>query len=317
MDKTSRIFLAGHKGMVGSALMRALRADGFNDILTAAKGDLDLRDSRSVDSFFERERPRYVLLAAAKVGGIEANRQSPADFIYDNLMIQTNVIHQSHRHEVEKLLFMGTSCIYPRECPQPMREEYLLTGTLEPTNEAYAVAKIAGLKMARYYYEQHGLRSVCPMPCNLYGPGDSFDPTNSHVLSALVKRFVDAADEGKPEVICWGSGIARREFLHVDDLARASLFLMQTRDSPDIINVGSGEDIAIKTLAEMIADKVGYRGKIVWDTNMPDGMPRKCLDVSKMQALGFRPSVTLEDGIDGVISEYSSIKARSDRHGSH
>jgi len=250
-----------------------------------------------------------VIMAAAKVGGINANRQSPAEFLYDNLMIQCNLIHQSYRSQVRQLVFLGSSCIYPRECPQPMREEYLLTGSLEPTNEGYALAKIAGLKMAQYYQRQYGLPCLCPMPCNLYGPKDSFDPNHSHVLTALVKKFVDAVDERKMEVTLWGTGIARREFLHVDDLAKAVLFLMKEWPSPEIINVGSGRDLSIRELAEIIAEKTHYAGAINWNNSMPDGMLRKCLDVSKIQALGFNPEIDLSDGINQIISEYRSYKS--------
>lgn len=308
MNKNDRIFVAGHRGMVGSALMRSLQREGFGNIITATKKEVDLRDSRSVTLFFERECPDYVLLAAAMVGGIQANRQFPADFMYDNLMIQSNVIHQSYLSGVKKLLFLGSSCVYPRECPQPMREEYLLTGPLEPTNEAYALAKIAGMKMAQYYAQQYGLRCICPMPCNLYGPNDSFDPQHSHVLSALVKKFVDAVDEKKDEVILWGSGIARREFLHVDDLADMVLFLMVEWDSSAIINVGTGTDIGIRELAELIAQKVKFDGKIAWDTTMPDGMLRKCLDVSRLDAMGIKPKISLREGIANTIEEYRERK---------
>ncbi len=248
-------------------------------------------------------------LAAAKVGGIQANRQFPADFIYDNLMIQTNVIHQAHLSGVEKLLFLGSSCVYPRDCPQPMKEEYLLTGPLEPTNEAYALAKVAGLRMAQYYHEQHGMNCICPMPCNLYGPNDSFDPLHSHVLGALVRKFVDATDDGGGEVSLWGTGSARREFLHVDDLARAVLFLMEVWDSPEILNVGAGKDISIKELAALIAHKVGHSGNITWDSSKPDGMPRKCLDVSRIEALGFEPMIPLETGIENMIADYRALKS--------
>ena len=309
MEKTDRIFLAGHDGMVGSALMRALRCQGFTNIITARRRALDLRDPKRVELFFERDRPDYVLLVAAKVGGIQANRQFPAEFLYDNLMIQTNVIHQSYRYGVRKLLFLGSSCIYPRDCAQPMKEEYLMTGPLEPTNEAYALAKIAGLKMAQGYHQQYGLHAICPIPCNLYGPKDSFDPQRSHVLSALVRKFTDAVDENEPEVVLWGSGDARREFLHVDDLAHALLFLMDNWESPDIINVGSGIDLSIRELAKLTARKVNYTGKILWDTSMPDGMPRKCVDISKLTALGFRSAIPLDEGIEGVIREYRALKA--------
>jgi GDP-L-fucose synthase len=312
MKTTDRIFLAGHEGMVGAALMRALKGRGFTNIIVANKRELDLRDAQRVESFFRRERPDHVLLAAAKVGGIQANKQYPAEFIYDNLMIQNNVIHQSHVHGVKQLVFLGSSCIYPKECPQPMKEEYLLTGPLEPTNEAYAIAKITGLKMAQFYYQQYGLRSISPMPCNLYGPNDSFDLNHSHVLSALVRKFVDAASEGTLEVVIWGSGIARREFMHVDDLAAAVFLLIEKWDSPEIINVGWGVDISIKEMAEMIAAKVGYRGNLKWNTDMPDGMLRKCLDVSRIRALGFAPSITLNDGVDQVIQDYRQLRERVD-----
>jgi GDP-L-fucose synthase len=306
--------------MVGSALLRAFRAAGFTAIITATKGELDLRDSRKVKGFFEHTSPECVVLAAAKVGGIQANLQFPADFIYDNISIQTNVIHQSYLSRVKRIIFLGSSCIYPRDCAQPMKEEYMMTGSLEPTNEAYAIAKIAGIKMVQYYRQQHGLPGICLMPCNLYGPKDSYDPKTSHVLSALVKRFVDAVDElvkrfvdavdeKKDEVVLWGSGIGRREFLHVDDLAKAALFLMEKWDSPEIINVGSGQDISIQDLAELVANKVGYSRRIAWDTNMPDGMLRKCLDTSRLTGLGFSPSIRLSDGIDGMISDYRSLKS--------
>ena len=294
--------------MVGSAIVRALQEQEFDTILTISKEAVDLRDPHAVRTFFDREQPDHVILAAAKVGGIQANQQFPADFIYDNLMIQTNVIHQAHLAGVKKFLFLGSSCIYPCNCPQPMKEEYLLTGPLEPTNEAYALAKISGLKMAQYYHQQHGMCCISPMPCNLYGPNDSFDPLHSHVLSALVRRFIDAVDDALDEVTLWGSGVARREFLHVDDLARAVLFLMEEWHSPEIINVGAGTDLSIKALAKLIADKVGFTGGLVWDTSMPDGMLRKCLDVSKIAALGFQPEIPLESGIDRVIADYRALK---------
>jgi GDP-L-fucose synthase len=309
MNFSDRIFVAGHRGLVGSALLRTLQNQGFNNLLTASKQELDLRDAQAVKHFFGVERPDYIILAAAKVGGIQANRQYPADFIYDNLMIESNIIHHAAQSGVKKIAVLGSSCIYPRECPQPMKEEYLLTGPLEPTNEAYAIAKIAGLRMAQYYNQQYGLCAINPMPCNLYGPNDSFDPQHSHVLSALVKKFTDAVDEGKPEVVLWGTGAALREFLHVKDLADALLFLMDKWDSPEVINIGTGTDISIKALAEMIAAKVHYTGAITWDTTMPDGMPRKCLDVSKLSALGFHPTISLDEGIDGVIEEYRQLRA--------
>ena len=308
MNKRDTIFIAGHKGMVGSAIMRALQNKGYSNIITATKQELDLRDAKNVEIFFDQHSPDYVFLAAAKVGGIQANMLYPGDFLYDNLMIQNNVIQQSNKSSVKKLAFLGSSCIYPKDCPQPIKEKYLMTGPLEPTNEGYALAKIAGLRLAQYYHKQYGLNCINPMPCNLYGTNDSFDPDNSHVLSALVRKFVDATDENKKEVVLWGSGIARREFMHVDDLSQALLFLIEEWDSPEIINVGCGTDVSIKDLAELIANKVEYAGKIVWDISMPDGMLRKCLDVSKLQSLGFHPSITLENGIDQVIAEYRNLK---------
>lgn len=309
MDRNDRVYVAGHSGMVGSAIVRRLRESSFENVLTATRDVVDLRNPEAVRRYFEAERPDHVILAAAKVGGIQANRKYPADFIYDNLMIQSNVIHQAHLSGVRKLLFLGSSCVYPRDCPQPMKEEYLLTGRLEPTNEAYALAKVAGLRMAQYYHEQYGMNCLCPMPCNLYGANDSFDPLHSHVLSALVRRFVDALDDETREVELWGTGSARREFLNVDDLARAVLFLMEEWDSPEIINVGVGKDISIKDLANLIAQKLGYEGVIVWDPSKPDGMPRKCLDVTKMTALGFEPEIPLETGIDHMIADYRALKS--------
>lgn len=304
MNPSDRIFVAGHQGMVGSALLRSLKARGYHFLLTPPRSRVDLRDSHQVEKWFTEQRPDYVFLAAARVGGIQANRQYPAEFIYDNLMIQNNVIDQAYRSGVKKLLFLGSSCVYPRECPQPIKEEYLLTGPLEPTNEAYALAKIAGLKMAQYYHRQYGFQSVCPMPCNLYGDNDSFDPLQSHVFSALIRKFVNAVDTAKDEVVLWGSGSARREFLHVRDLSEAVLLLMEHWHSPDIINVGSGFDVTIRELAEQIAEATGYRGRVVWDCSIPDGMPRKCLDISRISQLGFRPSISLTEGIRLMIAEY-------------
>jgi GDP-L-fucose synthase len=282
MEKNAKIYVAGHNGLVGSALVRALKAKGYSNLVLKSSSELDLTRQAAVEEFFTREKPEYVFLAAAKVGGIKANIESPADFLLDNLMIQNSVIKACVDFKVKKLCFLGSSCIYPRECPQPMKEEYLLTGPLEPTNEGYAIAKIAGLRLVEYCHKQYGLNAICPMPCNLYGKGDSFDLNHSHVLSALVKRFCDAVDQSMPEVVLWGSGSARREFLNVDDLARIVLGLMLEYESAEIINVGSGTDISIKELAELIADKVGYSGRIVWDRTKPDGMMRKCLDISRM-----------------------------------
>ena len=292
--------------MVGSAILRALRARNFTNLITASRTELDLRDRVSVQHFLRETRPEVVILAAAKVGGINANRLRPAEFLHDNLVIQTNVIDESRLNGVNLLVFLGSSCIYPRECPQPIKEEYLLTGPLEPTNEAYALAKIAGLRMAKYYNQQYGMRVVCPMPSNLYGTNDSFDLENSHVLSALVRRFCDAADRGDPTVTLWGSGRARREFLHVDDAAEGILLFIDRWHSPDIINLGVGADISIAELAALIAAKGGFHGEIAWDTTMPDGMPRKLLDMSKASALGFKPRISLALGIEQTITEYRS-----------
>lgn len=292
--------------MVGSALYRALERDGYTNVATAARQRVDLREHAAVRALLEEERPDVVLLCAARVGGIQANRQYPAEFLYDNLAIQTNVIDESRRAGVKELLFLGSSCVYPRECPQPIREEYLLTSALEPTNEAYAIAKIAGLRMAQYYAKQYGMRAICPMPTNLYGTNDNFHPEHSHVLSALVRKFCDAVANGSKTVTVWGTGSAKREFLHVDDFAAAVMLLMEKWDSPEIINVGTGQDVSIRELAELIATKSGFTGDIEWDTSMPDGTPRKLLDVSKITALGFKPQVPLERGIEQTIAEYRS-----------
>jgi len=299
-------------GMVGQSFVKALAARGFSNILTATRAECDLTDASQVGRLFARLHPEYVFHFAARVGGIQANRSFPADFLYQNLQMQNNVISESQRTAVAKLIFLGSSCIYPRECEQPMKEEYLLSGPLEPTNEGYALAKITGLKLAQYFHEQYGLRCLNPMPCNLYGVNDTFDFERSHVLSALVRRFVDAQDSAMPNVTLWGSGSARREFMHVDDLSDALLFLVEHYDSPEIINVGTGEDLSIRELAAMIAGLVGYRGEIQWNHTMPDGMPRKCLDVSRLRALGYRHRITLEQGVRGVIAEYRECKQRGE-----
>lgn len=290
--------------MVGSALVRALTRAGYTNLVTAPRPGVDLRDCEAVRKLFAELKPDVVILAAAKVGGIQANRSRPAEFMYDNLAIQTSVIHESQRAGVRELVFLGSSCVYPRECPQPMKEEYLLTGPLEPTNEGYALAKIAGLRLAQYYQKQYGMRVICPMPSNLYGTNDNFHPENSHVLSALVRKFCDAFDNHESTVTVWGTGNARREFLHVDDCADAVMLLIERWHSPEIINVGAGDDISIRDLAELIARKAGFTGDIAWDTSMPDGMPRKLLDISKIAALGFTPRVSLEQGIEQTIHEY-------------
>jgi len=309
MQKTDKIYIAGHNGMVGSAILRQLQDQGFNNLLTINHAHLDLMDKSAVAAFLKKEQPDIVVLAAAKVGGIGANIESPAQFLYENLEIQNNVIHLSYLNGVRKLLFLGSSCIYPRVCPQPIKEECLLTGSLEPTNEGYALAKISGLKMLEFYKKQYGFNGISVMPCNLYGPNDSFDPQHSHVLSALVKKFVDAMDIQSQNVTIWGSGVARREFMHVDDLARAVVFLLQTYDNDDFINIGTGYDISIKELAEMIIKKVNYGGKVTWDTSKPDGMLKKCLDISKLNALGFEANISLEEGISQMIEYYKKYKS--------
>lgn len=289
--------MAGHRGLVGSALVRKLRQGGYTNLLLRTREELDLTDQKAVEEFFAREKPEYVFLAAAKVGGILANSTYPADFIRVNLQIQTNVIDAAYRYGTKKLLFLGSSCIYPKYAPQPMKEEHLLTGPLEPTNEAYAVAKIAGIKMCQAYRRQYGFNAISLMPTNLYGPGDNFDLQTSHVLPALIRKFHEAKEEGRKEVVVWGTGTPRREFLHVDDLADAALFLMKHYESEEIINVGVGEDISIRELAELIARIVGFEGEIVYDTTKPDGTPRKLLDTSRLFALGWRPKIPLEEGI--------------------
>ncbi len=298
MNKQAKIYVAGHRGLVGSALIRALHAQKFENIIVKTFAELDLRDQQAVNHFFLSERPDYVFLAAAKVGGIEANRTYPANFIYDNLMIQNNIIHAAHTHHVKKLLFLGSSCIYPRLCPQPIKEEYLLTGPLEQTNEAYALAKIAGLKMCQSYKKQYGSNFITAMPTNLYGPGDNFDSTNGHVIPALFNKFHRAKMEGKDHVVVWGTGTPRREFLFVDDLAQALLFLMHTYDGDEWVNVGVGNDISIAELALLIKKVVGFNGDIVFDTQKPDGTPRKLLDVTKLHDMGWRATVSLEEGLE-------------------
>lgn len=298
MDRESRIYVAGHRGLVGSAVVRRLQAEGFRCILTRTRQELDLTDQVAVDRFFAEERPEYVFLAAARVGGILANSRYPADFIRDNLLIQAHVIDAAYRYGAKKLLFLGSSCIYPRHAPQPMKEEYLLTGALEPTNEAYAVAKIAGLKMVQYYRRQYGFNGISLMPTNLYGPGDNFDVSSSHVVPALIRKFHEAKERGEPEVVVWGTGTPRREFMHVDDLADAAVFLMRHYDGEMWINVGVGEDLTIAQLAEMIREIVGFGGRIVYDPSKPDGMPRKLLDVSRLFALGWRPRISLREGLE-------------------
>ncbi len=297
MNRDAKIYVAGHLGMVGSAIVRRLEGAGFSNLVTRTLDELDLTDQAAVNRFFSAERPDHVFLAAARVGGIHANRTYPGEFIYQNLAIQTHVIHAAHEHSARKLLFLGSSCIYPRLAPQPIREDHLLTGPLEETNEWYAIAKIAGLKMVQAYRRQYGFSGISLMPTNLYGPGDNFDLKTSHVLPALIRKFHEAREAGAGEVTVWGSGKPRREFLHVDDLTDAAVFLMEHYDGEEIVNVGSGEDLEIGELAALVGDVVGFRGRIVFDTSMPDGTPRKLLDVSRLTALGWKPSITLRNGI--------------------
>jgi GDP-L-fucose synthase len=309
MNKQSKIYIAGHSGMVGSAILKLLKEEGYKNLLYASSKELDLTQQQQVETFFNKHKPDIVFLAAAKVGGIQANIENPGLFLHDNLAIQNNIIHQCYLHKVKKLVFLGSSCIYPKECPQPIKEDYLLSGKLEPTNEGYALAKIAGLKLCEFYYKQYGLQSISLMPCNLYGINDSFDLKHSHVLSALVKRFVDAQDSNQPSLTLWGTGIARREFMNVTDCARACLFMAENyHNSEQFINIGWGEDISIKELAIMISHKVGYQGDILWDSTKPDGMLRKCMDVSKMKSLGFLPTITLEQGVEDMIEIYKQTK---------
>jgi GDP-L-fucose synthase len=297
MGEPGPIFVAGHRGLVGGAIVRELSKHGGPRPLVRERRELDLTDSAAVDAFFAAERPAQVYLAAAKVGGIRANDAYPADFIRDNLAIQTNVIHSAWRHGVRKLAFLGSSCIYPRLAPQPMREEYLLTGALEPTNQWYAIAKIAGVKMCQAYRRQYGFNAISLMPTNLYGPGDNFSREDSHVLPALIRRFHEAKLAGLPEVVVWGTGSPRREFLHVDDLAAAAVFLMERYEGEEILNVGTGEDIPIANLAAIVKRVVGYAGSLVFDSTKPDGTPRKLLDVGRLHELGWRHRIALEDGL--------------------
>ncbi len=297
MEKNAKIYVAGHRGLAGSAIVRKLKAEGFQNLLLRTSSELDLRNQEAVKDFFENQKPEYVFMAAAKVGGINANNTFPADFIYDNLCIQNNVIHQSYKNGVTKLLFLGSSCIYPKNSEQPIKEEYLLSGYLEPTNDAYAIAKIAGIKMCQSYHKQYGCNFISAMPTNLYGPGDNYDLKNSHVLPALLRKFYEAKVNQSPEVTIWGTGNPRREFLHADDLAAACLFLMENYNDPAIINIGTGKDISIGEMAVMIKNISGYEGKLVFDTSMPDGTFRKLLDVSKLNQMGWKPGIPFEEGI--------------------
>lgn len=297
MENNSRVYVAGHRGLVGSAIVRNLEAKGFTNIITRTHAELDLTNQADVRRFFEEEKPEYVFLAAAKVGGIHANNTYPADFIYDNLMIQNNVIKAAHDFKVTKLLFLGSTCIYPKMAPQPIREEYLLTGALEETNEAYAVAKIAGLEMCKFFKRQYGDNFISCMPTNLYGPNDNFDLKNSHVLPALIRKFHEAKVNGSEVVEVWGTGTPLREFIYVDDMAAACVFLMENYDGEQHVNIGTGEEVSIRQLAETVKEVVGFEGELVFNTNMPDGTPRKLTTVDKLHGLGFMHKVSLNDGI--------------------
>lgn len=311
LNRQSLIFVAGHRGLVGSAIVRCLHGAGFENLITRSRAELDLTDRHGVRTFFQECRPEYVFLAAAKVGGIHANDTYRADFIRENLEIQVNVIDEAWRAGVKKLLFLGSSCIYPREAPQPIREEHLLTGPLEPTNEPYAIAKIAGIKMCQAYRAQYGFDAISLMPTNLYGPGDNFDLANSHMLPALIRKFHEAKLAGAPTVTVWGTGTPLRELLHVDDLAEACLFLMESYDDPEIINVGYGKDFTIAEFAETVGRIVGYRGRIVFDTTHPDGTPRKLIDSSRINALGWRARIDLENGIASTYRWYLTHHAQT------
>lgn len=306
MESEDRIWVAGHKGLVGSAIVRYLKSQGYENLILKSHQELDLCNEAAVNAFYEQEKPDYVFVAAAKVGGIMANQQYPVDFLSNNLAIERNVIHGAYLAGVKKLLFLGSSCIYPRECPQPIKEEYLLTGPLEPTNEWYAVAKIAGLKLCQAYSKQYGAHFISLMPTNLYGPGDNFDLNSSHVLPALIRKFLEAKEKNLPEVVVWGTGKPRREFLFVDDLAKAAVWAMNNYEDNQWLNVGTGEDITIKELAQLVSDVIGYTGTLVFDSSKPDGMPRKLLDVTKINSLGWSADISLREGIEKTIDWYIS-----------
>jgi GDP-L-fucose synthase len=304
MEQNQKIYIAGHGGMVGSAILRNLEAKGYHNLLLRNSKEMDLRNQQAVFDFFEKERPDYVFLAAAKVGGIVANNTYRADFLYDNIMIESNIIHAAWKNGVKKLLFLGSSCIYPKMAPQPLKEEYLLTGLLEATNEPYAIAKIAGIKLCEAYRDQYGASFISVMPTNMYGKGDNYHPSNSHVLPGLIRRFHEAVEKNAEEVVVWGSGTPKREFLYADDLAEACFFLMQQYNEREILNIGTGEDLSIAELAEMIKETTGYKGNIVFDKTRPDGTPRKLLDVSRLQALGWRHSISLPEGIKLAYKDF-------------
>lgn len=304
MNKDSKIYVAGHRGLVGSAIVRELNSQGYENLILKTRQELDLLNQRAVGDFFASEKPDYVFLAAAKVGGIMANKTKKAEFIYENLVIETNIINSAYLTQVKKLLFLGSSCIYPRDCAQPIKEEYLMTGPLEPTNDAYALAKIAGIKMCQSYREQYGFNAIAVMPTNLYGQGDNFDLETSHVLPAMIRRFHEAKQNNLPSVTLWGTGVVYREFLYVDDLASACVHLMNNYNSSDIVNIGTGEDLTIKDLAEAIKKIVGYEGELNWDSSKPDGTPKKLLDVSKLNGLGWKYKTDLQSGIEKTYEWY-------------
>ena len=307
MEQTAKIYIAGHRGMVGSAIERRLRNEGFDNIVTRTSAELDLRNQQAVNKFFEEEKPAHVILAAAKVGGILANNTYRAEFIYDNLMIEANIIHASYLNKVTKLLFLGSSCIYPKMAPQPLKEEYILSGYLEPTNQPYAIAKIAGIEMCDSYRAQYGCNFISAMPTNLYGKNDNYHPENSHVIPALIRRVFLAKLNNEPTVTIWGTGKPRREFLHVDDLADACYFLLQVYNEQGLVNIGSGTDVSIKDLAELIVAVIGYNGELIFDTAKPDGTPRKLMDCSKINTMGWRPAISLREGIERTIQEFSDM----------
>ena len=306
MNKETKIYVAGHNGMVGSAILRRLRADGYENLIVRDRLTLDLLNQSAVNRFFEEEKPDFVFFAAARVGGIMANMTHQADFLYENLQIQNNVMHAASKNETKKFIFLGSSCIYPRNCPQPIKEEYFLSSPFEPTNEGYAIAKIAGMKLCDFLTREGVWDGISIIPCNLYGPGDNFDPESSHVMAALVKRFVDAVHSGARTVTCWGTGNPRREFLHVDDLVRGMFMLLDRNPyGSEPVNIGFGRDVTIKQLAEIIAQKSGFQGEIIWDTTKPDGMMRKLMDTTRASAIGFVPEIDIEKGVELLISEYT------------
>ncbi len=311
MEKESKIYVAGHRGMVGSAIVRKLTSLGYTNLLTRTSSELDLRNQQNVADFFEVEKPEYVFLAAAKVGGIVANNTYRADFLYENLAIQNNIIHGSYVNKVKKLMFLGSSCIYPKLAPQPLKESYLLSGYLEPTNEPYAIAKIAGIKMCEAYRAQYGCNFISVMPTNLYGTNDNYDLVNSHVLPAMIRKFHEAKEKDASEMTLWGTGSPMREFLHADDLAEACLFLMENYNESELVNIGTGEDVTIKNLADLVKQIIGFQGEIVWDTAKPDGTPRKLMDVSKLHGLGWHHKIALEDGIKLAYQDFLKLTVAS------